>query len=387
MIPIKYNTRNLRVRWVTTALTVFGTGMVVWSSCLLFSLVEGLQHSLSVSGDPLDLIILRKGSSNETTGGFDIHTAEEILPLEGIARDENGMPLAAMELLNIPVFERLDGSRTNMLVRGASAASPKLRPHFTIVQGRYFEPGRGECIVSRSVSRRFKGASIGGILKLGERESYRVVGVFTSGGSAAESEVWVDFKDMGKNIGREGTVSSVQLRAISPAALDKIKNLVDNDTRFKLAAMTETAYFENQARTSNFLKVAGTLIAVLLTIGAMFSAANTMFAAVSARTREIGTMRAIGFSRFDILFSFLAESVLLCSLGGALGLLATLPLGAFSFGISNFNTFSEASITFRFGPLVMAVAAIMTIAMGVFGGLFPALRAVRMDVITALREV
>src|SRR5262249_3017648 len=145
--------------------------------------------------------------------------------------------------------------------------------------------------------------------------------------------------------------------------------------------------FANQESTSNFLRAAGILIAVLLTIGAMFAAANTMYAAVSARTREIGTMRALGFSRFDILVSFLGESVLLCALGGALGLLATVPLSAFSMGISNFDTFTEATVNFRLGTMVMTVAVLMTIAMGVFGGLFPAIRAVRMDVISSLREL
>lgn len=389
MIPIKYNTRNLRVRWMTTLLTVVGTGMIVWSSCLLFSLVEGLQHSMTVSGDPLDLIILRKGSTNEVNGGYNKDKADTILTLSGIARDEKGMPLAAPELLYIPVVERNDGSRTNIIIRGVSAASRALRPNFEMVpgQGHYFTPGRGECVVSRNVSKRFKGAKIGGLIKVGDKQVYRVVGLFTANGSAAESEVWVDIKDLSRDIAREGSVSCVQLRASSQADLDRIKKTIDNDTQFKLEALREKDFYAKQSATGNFLKVAGTLIAVLLTIGAMFAAANTMYAAVGARTREIGTLRALGFSQFDILVSFLGESILLCFLGGALGLLATLPMSAFSFGMSNFNTFSESTVTFRFGPLVMFVAVAMTFAMGIFGGLFPAIRAVRMDVIKALREL
>ena len=387
MIPLKYNTRNLRVRWVTTLLTVVGTGMIVWSSCLLFSLVEGLQHSLTVSGDPLDLIVLRKGSSAETTGGFEMAKALDLLTLNGIARDDKGNPLAAPELLNIPVVERLDGTRTNIIIRGISAASPALRPDFPIVAGRFLQPGKGECMASRKLSKRFKGAALGGTLRAGDRESYRVVGLFTAGGSAAESEAWVDIKDLERNSGRVGSVSSVQIRARSSADLERLRKTIDREARFKLDALRESDFYAKQAMTTNFLKLAGSVIAALLTVGAMFAAANTMYAAVSARTREIGTMRALGFSRFDVLVSFLAESVLLCGLGGALGLLATLPLSAFSFGISNFNTFTEASVSFRFGPLVMGVALAMTLAMGVFGGIFPAVRAVRMDVLTALREV
>jgi putative ABC transport system permease protein len=387
MIPLKYNVRNLRVRWVNTLMTVLGTGLVVWSSCILFGLVEGLQHSLTVSGDPLDLIVLRKGSSTETTSGFTTAKADDVATLPGIARGESGRPLVAPELVYIPVAERVDGGRTNIIVRGVVPASRPLRPRFTLVQGRDFVPGRGECIVSRSLSRRFKGASIGGNLKMGEKESFRVVGLFTAGGSAAESEVWADIADLARTISREGNVSCVQLRAASADDLEGIKKTIEGDTQFRLAAVREADYFASQSQSSLFLKGAGTLIAVLLTFGAMFAAANTMYAAVSARTREIGTMRALGFSRLDILLSFLGESVLLSCLGGLLGLLATIPLSALTFGTSNFNTFAEVTVAFRFGPLVMAVATAMTLAMGVFGGLFPALRAVRLDVIRALREL
>jgi putative ABC transport system permease protein len=390
MIPLKYNVRNMRVRWVNTTMTVLGTALVVWSSCILFGLVDGLQHSLKVSGDPLDLIVLRKGATNETSSGFEKAKADDLATLGGIARDESGQPLVASELINIPIAERLDGSRTNIIVRGVSAASPKLRPAFTILPGgRNFVPGKGECIVSRNLSRRFKGAAVGGTLQLGEgkNDSFRVVGLFTAGGSDAESEVWVDIKDLERTVNREGGVSSVQLRAASADDLQSMRKTIETQTQFLLRAVPEAQYFADQSMSSVFLKGAGTLIAVFLTFGAMFASANTMFAAVSARTREIGTMRALGFTRFDILVSFLGESILLCALGGAVGLLATIPLSALTFGTSDFNSFAEKTIAFRFGPLVISVALIMTFAMGIFGGLFPALRAVRLDVITALREL
>src|SRR3954471_23058405 len=237
MIPLKYNLRNLRVRWVTTTLTVLGTGLVVWSSCILFGMVDGLQHSLKVSGDPLDLIVLRKGATNETSSGFEKAKADDLATLGGIARDESGQPLVASELLNIPIAERLDGSRTNIIVRGVSAASPKLRPAFTILPGgRNFEPGKGECIVSRNLSRRFKGAAVGGTLQLGEgkNDSFRVVGLFTAGGSDAESEVWVDIKDLERTVAREGSVSSVQLRAASADDFQAMKKTIETQTQFLL---------------------------------------------------------------------------------------------------------------------------------------------------------
>lgn len=387
MIPLKYNVRNLRVRWKTTLMTMLGTGLVVWSSCILFGLVDGLEHSLTISGEPLDIIVMRPGSTNETTGGFESNKADQILTLPGIARDESGLVLAAEELLNIPIAARENGTRTNIIVRGVQPASRKLRPDFKILEGRDLISGRGECIVSRSMSRRFRGAQIGGRLDFGDKERYQVVGIFSAGGSSAESEVWADFQDVVRNTGREGSVSCVQLRARDGASYEQLRKTIDDDTRFKLAAIPETVYFQNQSRSSIFLKGAGTLIAILLTFGAMFAAANTMFAAVSSRTREIGTMRALGFSQFDILVCFLGESLILCCMGGLVGILAALPLNAWTYETSDFNSFASVTVAFRLGPLALGVATAMTLAMGLFGGMMPALRAVRLDVISALREL
>jgi putative ABC transport system permease protein len=387
MIPLKYNLRNLKVRWKTTLMTMLGTGLVVWSSCVLFGLVDGLEHSLNISGEPLDIIVMRPGSTNETTGGFESSKADQLLALPGIARDETGLVLAAEELLNIPIAERQNGTRTNIIVRGVQAASRRLRPAFRIVEGRDLVEGRGECIVSSSMSRRFQGAQIGGQLDFGDKERYRVVGIFTAGGSSAESEVWADFRDVVRNTGREGSVSCVQLRAADRPAYDQLRRTIEDDTRFKMAAIPETVYFQNQSRSSIFLKGAGTMIAVLLTFGAMFAAANTMFAAVSTRTREIGTMRALGFSRRDILVCFLGESLILCCLGGLVGVLAAIPLNAWTYETSDFNSFASITVAFRLGPLALGVATAMTLAMGLFGGMLPAVRAVRLDVISALREL
>ncbi len=395
MVPIKYNVRNLRVRWVGTLMTVLGTALIVGSSCGVFSLVEGLEHSLKISGDPLDLIILRKGSASETISGIETDKADKIVNLAGIARDDSGKVLASGEMVYIPVVERRAGGRTNLIVRGImpptkagqKSASMALRPDFTIVEGRTLDAGKGEAIVSRNISRRFKGAGLGETLQISPKESYRVVGLFTAGGSAAESEVWVDIQDLRQNTKRDGFVSSIQLRATDGPSRDALRKTIETDNQFKLAATPEAEYFASQSQTALFYKVAGSVIAVFLCIGAMFASANTMFAAVSARTREIGTMRALGFSRLSILCSFLGESLLLCAMGGVVGVLATLPLSLLTFGTNNIATFAEVSVNFRFGPTVIGVALAMTFAMGIFGGLFPAIRAVRMDVISSLREL
>ena len=163
MVPLKYNVRNLRVRRVATPLTVMVTGVVVWISCIPYSMIDGLHHTVEVSGDPLDLLILRKGLTSEGNGGFELAKADQIEALPGVARDESGMLLAAAEVVNVPAVPRVDGGRTNIILRGVTTASPKLRPQFQIVQGRYFIPGRGECIVSKSISRRFRGTQLGGV--------------------------------------------------------------------------------------------------------------------------------------------------------------------------------------------------------------------------------
>ncbi len=420
MIPIKYNIRNLRVRWVTTLLTVLGTALVVWSSCILFGMVEGLRHSLNVSGDPNDLLVMRKGSSTETNSFFDQAKADRLKLLDGVARDPQGQPIAAAETTNIPVVERFDGQRTNLIIRGVEPPGsvelrrstrpqpltvagvalpdwvneyvvrrpmPGVESGFEIVEGRMFKPASGEAIVSKLLAGRYKGAVLGGVLQVGEKESYRVVGLFTSGGGVAESEVWVDRADLDRNTGRQGYCSAVQLRAATPADVPKLRAAIADDPQFRLEATPEADYYKSQSLGSEFLKWIGVVIAVLLTSGAMFAAANTMFAAVKTRVREIGTMRALGFSQFDVLICFMGESILLCALGGLLGLLATLPLTALSIGTTDFSSFTERTVQFRVGPLVAIAAIAMTTAMGVIGGVFPALRAVRMKVIDALREM
>jgi putative ABC transport system permease protein len=393
MVPLKYNVRNLKARGVTTLLTVVGTAALVWCSCILFGMVEGFQHSLNVSGEPEDLLILRKGSTSEVSGGFALAKAQDLTTLDGIALSDDKRPLISLESLDVPIVERDNGGRTNLMVRGVEvpieAGKPPvatlLRKGFQLVEGRMLEPGKSECIIARPISRRIKNASIGETLRCGDKAAYRVVGIFIAGGGTAESEVWVDRVDLDRYTQNTGSVSSVQMRSRSPADLKALQNTIENDTRFVLKAWNEPAYYAEQQLTGDFLKLFGAVIAVLLTLGAMFATTNTMLAAVSNRMREIGTMRAIGFSRFEILISFLFESLLLCALGGVLGLLLTLPLSMFTFGSA--LSFFEQTFSFRFGPLVMGTAFGMVLAMGLFGGLFPAFRAVNMSVINALREL
>ncbi|HVJ69769.1 MAG TPA: ABC transporter permease [Caulifigura sp.] len=386
MIPLKYNVRNLRVRWVTTLMTVIGTGLVVWAMVLTFGLTDGLEHALRVSGHPNDLIVLRKGSNDETGSNIAESLAQEVTTLEGIARDNDGKPVCASEFVTILTKPRRNnGGTTNLIVRGVDAGSRELRPDFQIVKGRDLKPGVNEAITSENMAKRFENLAMGEKLEI-NKVDFEIVGYFSAGGSAAESEVWTDIRDVASARRTTDAISSINLRARDAQARDAIIAKLRDDEQFNLEAKKETDYFESQMQSALLIKFVGYLMAVFLTMGAMFAAANTMFAAVASRSREIGTLRALGFRRGSILFSFLLESVLLCLLGGLLGCLATLPFNGLSTGTANWSTFSELTFAFRFGPKVLLQGIVMALAMGLLGGLIPAIRAVRLNIVNALRE-
>jgi putative ABC transport system permease protein len=271
----------------------------------------------------------------------------------------------------------------NLIVRGLEDVGRTLRPDFRVVQGRDVEPGKFEAITSRSMAARFENLAIGEKLEV-NRRFFEIVGYFEAAGSAAESEVWTDLRDLSLARKTPGAVSSVCLRAESPEQRDALVKRLAEDKRFQLNAVRETRYFEDQMNQSNAIQYIGYIIAGFLIFGAMFAAANTMYAAVASRAREIGTLRALGFPRTAILTSFLFEAVVLCLLGGLLGCLATLPFNGLSTG--TVNNFSEITFSFRFGPRVLAQGVLLALVMGLLGGLLPAVRAVRLNIITALRE-
>lgn len=386
MIPIKYNVRNLRVRWVTTLMTVLATAMVVAVTVMIFGFSDGLEHALRVSGDPLDVIVLRQGSDNETGSTIEPQVARELTNLPGIAKDEKGNPICSTEHVTILTKPRRgDGGTVNLIVRGLEPAGRLMRPDFKIIEGRDLNPGVNEAITSRAMAKRFENLSLGDQFEI-NKVNFKIVGFFEAGGSASESEVWTALDDLTSARRTPGAISVVNIRAQDEASKEKIIQTAKEDDRFKLKALDETTYYEEQTSASIFIKALGFLMGGFLTFGAMFAAANTMYAAVANRSREIGTLRAIGFSRFAILASFLLESVLLCSLGGILGCLATLPLNGFAAGTSNFSTFSELTFSFQYGPWIFIRGVAMALAMGLLGGLFPAVRAVRLRVVDALRQ-
>jgi len=384
MIPAKYNVRNLRVRWMTTLMTVLSTGLVVWASVLCFGLTDGLRYALQVTGHELDLIVLRKGSADEIGSGLEQKVAREVATLSGIAKDGAGRPMCSVEFVTILTKSRRNnGGTVNLIVRGLEDVGRELRPDFRIVEGRDLEPGRFEAITSRSMATRFENLAIGEKLEV-NRQFFEVVGYFEAAGSAAESEVWTDLRDLGLARKSPAAVSSVCLRAESAGQRNELQRLLQDDKRFQMKAISEEQYFEDQMNQSNAIQYIGYIIAGFLIFGAMFAAANTMFAAVASRAREIGTLRALGFSRSAILSSFLFEAILLCLLGGLLGCVATLPFNGLSTG--TINQFSEITFSFRFGPRVLAQGVMLAVSMGLLGGILPAIRAVRLNIVTALRE-
>ena len=386
MIPLKYTIRNLRVRWVTTLMTVLAIGLVVWTSVLTFGLIDGLAYALRASGDQLDLIVLRQGSNTETSSGIEQRIAREIANLEGIATDAGGEPLCSVEFVTILTKPRRgEGGTTNLIVRGLAPVGRQLWPDFRIVEGRDLKAGVNEAITSRRMAQRFENLAIGEKLEV-NKVDFTIVGYFEANGSAAESEVWMDLRDLTSARRTPAAVTSVNLRTQSRAARDALIKRIKDDERFSLNAVTEVDYYADQMSQGLLVRIVGYLISGCLTVGAMFAAANTMYSAVANRGREIGTLRALGFRRRSVLVSFLFESALLCLLGGLLGCLATLPFNGLATGTANFATFSEITFEFRFGPIVLLKGVLLAFAMGVVGGLFPAIRAVRLRIIDALRQ-
>ncbi len=372
-------------------MTILGVGAVVWASIFAFGLSSGLDKTLRIAADPLDILVLRKGSTSETVSAVTESGARNVRALDGIATNAKGEPLAASELVVFGYLPRRGSTQpVNISVRGVDPVSFNLREGLTVVEGRSFTPGLREAIVSRAMSQRFQNLGLNSDFKVQGGE-FKVVGIFEANGGAVESEVWTDQKVLAQLAKRTGAMSSLQLRAVSPAARDALISRIENDEQIDLGAMTEEKYYAEQADQSKFLKIVGGMIAFFLTIGAMFAVSNTMYGAIASRAREIGTLRALGFGRFSILVAFLLESLFLCLAGALLGIFGILAvnflMGGIQTGTMNASTFTEVAFTFDFGPQILLQGAILAVVMGLIGGFLPAFRAVRMKVVDALREV
>lgn len=388
-IPLKYNVRNLLVRKTTTLATAGGIALVVLVTILLLSLVTGLKRMLVATGSPDNLIVLRKGATNDGSSSVPRDAVQALRYLSGIAHTPAGEPLVSPELIIQPFFRTKQGGRENVLVRGVSPVGFLVHHHVRFIAGRTPRPSLGEAAVGVAAAQRYEGAGLGETLQFGRRH-WTVVGLFTANGSAFESEVWVDVEDLFTDANR-ATYSGVRLTVAPGADRDALMRRIADDPRISLEARPEVDYYSAQAESANTLYLLTAILAVIMGTGAVFGAMNTMFAAVSHRTAEIGTLRALGFSRADVLISFVSESVFLALIGyvggGLLGAGAVTLVNVLIRGVAfNLASFSTAVVTLRLSPLILLVALVLAGTMGILGGLLPARRAARLRVTEALRR-
>ncbi|XYH95365.1 ABC transporter permease [Sorangium sp. So ce1128] len=387
MIPVAYNVRNLVVRKTTTVATAAGLGLVVFVFASVLMLANSVERTLGRTARSDVAVVIRKGSDVEMASSVDEQQIGVILASAEVARRQDGKPDGVGEVVAVILLDKLgtDGV-SNVQVRGVPDDVLAFRPQVTIIEGRPAQPGTDEVIVGQAIHGRFKGLSIGESFELRKNRPVKVVGVFSDGGSSSESEVWADLHTTRAAFGREGSVSAVRARLGSASKFDAFEASIEQNRNLGLEVMRESDYYEKQSEgTSMFIKAMGVLIAVFFSIGAMIGAMITMHASIANRQREIGTLRALGFSRLSILTSFLIESILLALVGGALGVLAALGMRFVRFSTINFASFSEIVFTFEPTPGILIASVLVAVAMGVLGGFFPALRAARISPIQAMR--
>jgi putative ABC transport system permease protein len=356
---------------------------------LLAALVGGLQHMLVATGEPDNLIVVRKGATNDGSSFLPRDVAPAVSMLDGIERGADGLPLASPEIVNQPFLRTRDGGRENVLVRGVEPVAFDVHRGVRLIAGRMFAPKLGEVVVGSGVVSRYAGIGLGSEIEFGRRH-WTVVGIFDSGGTAFDSEIWADVRDVQDDTRRPG-FSGIRLTVAPGADQQALVRRIEADGRFTLEAKPELAYYREQADTANALYVLVLTLAVIMATGATFGAANTMYAAVAGRTAEIGTLRALGFRRGDILLSFLTESLLLALAGFAGGVLlggvAMFAVNTFLSGVAfSMMTFTVATVVLRPSASGVLLGLAFSVAIGVLGGLAPAWRAARLRVVEALHR-
>ena len=384
-LPLKYNLRNIVVRKGSTLATAFTIGLTVAVFLMVMALARGIDLTLSSSGEPLNVMVVREGSTAELNSSITRQNFNDLLYLDGVER-EGDKPMATAELINLIYKARKGMSQgSNITVRGVGPMSFTLHQGFKTIAGRPFQPGLTEAVVSKRIAERFQGLDIGDKFRV-QTTDYTVVGLFDSAGKAFESEIWVDVNSLQSTMKRPDSYSSAILRAKDQNALTALTKRITDDPKLHLKAVSERTFYEDQQGVaSGALKGLGVFIAFIMAIGAGFAGMNTMYAAVARRTKEIGTLRVLGFSRLSILIAFLLESIAIALIGAAIGIVLSLPLNFVSTGTSNFVTFSEIAFNFRVTPDLMIMALIFGAIIGLIGSLLPSIRASRFRIVDALR--
>lgn len=382
------NLRSVGQRLGSSAVAIFGIVGVVIVFVGVLSIAEGFRSAMQATGDENTVMVMRSGADSEMTSGLSGEHARMVADKPGIARDASG-PLASPELLvivNHPL--RRSGTDANVPLRGVEPAAFRVHTDVRIVEGRTFTPGRNEIIVGRAATGQFEGLSVGSSVKWGEN-TWQVVGIFEAGGSAAESELWCDAKVLQPAYRRGNSYQSVYARLASYDAFSTLKDALTTDPRLTVMVMREPEYYARQSETlQRVIRTIGFAIAGLMGIGAVFGAVNTMYNAVASRGREIATLRALGFGSVPVVVSVLAEAVVLSLIGGALGgLVAWATFDGYRTSTMNFQSFSQVAFAFSVTPALLMRGLLYAVLMGILGGLLPALRAARLPITTALRQL
>jgi len=387
-IPFIYNVRSVRQRWTSGIVAVAGIAGAVGVFVAMLSMAKGFRATLVASGSPSNAMVLRAGATAEMVS---VMTANDVQVVEngpGVERGEGG-PRVSPEVVVIAAFPlKKTGTDANVQIRGVSPRVLEVRDKVRITRGRMFRSGLNELVAGRNVAGTYAGLDLDQTVTFGGG-TWTVVGLFDAGGSAFDSELWCDALVLNQVYKRPANIfQSVTAHLTSAGAFQGFKDALTSDPRLTVSVERERTYYEkNSQQLTTMITVLGTLVAFVMGIGAIFGALNTMYSAVSERTREIATMRALGFGGGSVVLSFVFESVLIAGLGGLLGCAAVIPLNGWTTGTINFQTFSHLAFAFRVTPGLMGVGIAFALFMGLVGGLPPAVRAVRRPVAVALREL
>lgn len=385
-IPVVYNLRSVRQRWNSSIVAVLGIAGTVGVFVAMLSLAHGFKATLVASGTTDNALILRAGANAEMNGAVTLDEVRILQDAPGIARGTNG-PLVSAEAVMIAPFPLIStGTDANVQIRGVSPTALEVRKTLKIVEGRFFQPGLTELVVGKNVSGTYAGLGLNSEVRFGGA-TWRVVGVFDAGGSAFDSEVWADAHVLNQVYKRpENIFQSVTVHLTSPDAIQQFKDAVTADPRMNVDVDREVNYYSKQSQTmTTIITTLGGIVAAIMAIGAVFGALNTMYSAVSERSREIATLRALGFGAGSVVFSFTVEALLISFIGGVVGCLVVLPLNGLTTGAMNWQTFSHLAFAFRITPPLLIQGIIFALVMGLIGGLPPAIRAARRPVAPALR--
>lgn len=384
-IPLSYTLRNLATRKLTTLLTAGGMALVVFVFATVLMLEEGLRKTLVETGSPDNVVVTRRSAGNEVQSIIGRDQAAVVENQPEVAYGAGGLRLTSKETVVLISLTKRDSDKfSNVLIRGVGQTGIELRPQATIVKGRMFRPGSTEIIAGKSVAERYQGAGIGETLRFGQRE-WTVVGMIDAGKTGFDSEIWGDVDQLMQAF-RRPVYSSVILKLNDPAAFPQLKARIESDPRLTVEAKQESVFYAEQSQLlANFIRYLGMVLSIIFSVGAIIGAMITMYASVANRTAEIGTLRALGFRRKNILSAFLAEALILGAAGGVAGLVLASFMQFFTISTMNWQSFSELAFSFTLNLTIIVKSFVFALVMGLAGGFLPAAQAARLNIVDSLR--